>query len=137
MVAPLPAAFAERAPHAARSISLLPALMLLAAAGAPSLWDWLRARRFHKDWLLLLALRAAFGMYSYYRVYPVEAGRAWNAGMLEGYRAAHALADEPSDSYRRIVIPEEMGLSYIYALFATEYDPARYLAQGGTRLALP
>ena len=29
-------------------------------------------------------------------------------------------------------IPQEYSLSYVYALFATAYDPARYLAQGGS-----
>ncbi|HET7769434.1 MAG TPA: glycosyltransferase family 39 protein [Chloroflexota bacterium] len=132
VVAPLPAALAQNAPHAVRSIGLLPAFTLLAAAGAPPLWRWLRTHHFHKDWLLLLALSVGFYLYGFHRLYPLEHGRAWNAGMLEGYRAAAALADEPSDPFRRVVIPEEMGLSYVYALFGTKYDPAAYLKQGGT-----
>jgi 4-amino-4-deoxy-L-arabinose transferase-like glycosyltransferase len=131
LVAPLPAAFAERAPHAVRSIGLLPALSLLAALGVPPLWGWLRARGFGRDWLALLGLSVVFYLYAYYRYYPVEHARDWGSGLLQGYREAHALVD--GQRYTRIVIPQEMGLSYAYALFATQYDPARYQAQGGSR----
>src|SRR5262249_52935235 len=56
LVGPLPAAFAENAPHAVRSIVMLPAWYLLAAAGMPSVWRWLRRRGYQWDWLLLLGL---------------------------------------------------------------------------------
>ena len=60
----------------------------------------------------------------------MEHGRSWQSGTLEGYRAAQAEVD--AGRFKRVVIPQEYSLSYVYALFATAYDPARYLAQGGS-----
>ena len=157
LLAPLPGTFAENAPHAIRSIAMLPPLYLLAAAGVPRLWSWLRPRRLHLDWIALLAISVTFYLYGYYRYYPYEHGRSWGAGLLEGYREIDAYIGQPIPGspvgagsagsadgtsgagspdrlrFARIVIPQEMGLTYIYALYATGYDPARYLAQGGTR----
>ncbi len=50
--------------------------------------------------------------------------------MLEGFRAAQAEVD--AGRYRRVVIPQEMSPSYIYALYANGYDPHSYLTQGGS-----
>ena len=80
----------ESAPHAVRSIAMLPALYLVAAAGVPSLWRWLRRHRVHLDWLLLLAASVAFYLYAYYRYYPYEHARDWSSGVLEGFAAAQA-----------------------------------------------
>jgi 4-amino-4-deoxy-L-arabinose transferase-like glycosyltransferase len=162
VVAPLPAAFGARAPDAVQSIGMLPALYLLAAAGFPALWEWLHSlgcrlghgrlrslgsrwrrepvsgleRTLGPAWLGLLGVSVGLYLYGYYWLYPVEHARDWHAGYLEGYQEAKALveSDASGGRYSRIVIPEEMGLSYVYALFGTQYDPARYLEQGGSRI---
>jgi hypothetical protein len=109
---------------------MLPAWYLLAAAGLPGLWRWLRRRGYHWDWALLLGLSAGFYLYTFYRYYPVEHDRSWQSGLLEGYRAAQAQVD--AGRFERVVIPQQMALSYVYALYATAYDPRAYLAQGGS-----
>lgn len=130
VIGPLPAAFAENAPHAVRSIVMLPAWYLLAAIGLAPVWRWLRRRGYERDWLLLLGLSLAFYLYTLYRYYPVEHATSWQSGMLEGYRAARAEVD--AGRFERVVIPQEMSASYIYALFGTAYDPQSYLLQGGS-----
>ena len=150
LVAPLPATFGEQAPDALRSIGMVPALYLLAAAGFPALWEWVhnlgqgpRDRWLRvpgsvlgPTWLGVLGVSIGLYLYGYYALYPVEHAREWNAGYLEGYREAKALVegDASGGRYSRVVIPEEMGHSYVYALFGTQYDPARYLEQGGSRV---
>jgi hypothetical protein len=113
-----------------RSIVMLPAWYLLAAAGLPPVWRWLRRRGYQWDWLLLLGLSVVFFFYTFFRYYPIEHAQSWQSGMLEGFRAAQAEVD--AGRYQRVVIPQEMSLSYIYALYATGYDPRAYLAQGGS-----
>ena len=130
LIGPVAATFAENAPHAVRTIVMLPAWYLLAATGFRPLWGWLLRRGYQWDWLLLLGLSVGFFLFSFFRYYPVEYGRSWQSGTLEGYRAAQAEVD--SGRFKRVVIPQEYSLSYVYALFATAYDPARYLAQGGS-----
>jgi hypothetical protein len=135
VIGPLPAALAENAPHAVRSIAMLPALYLLAATSVVPLWRWLRRYHLHLDWLLLLAASVAFYLYAYYRYYPYEHGRVWSSGVLEGFDAAQDAVT--SGTYRRVVVAEQTGLSYIHLLFATRYDPQTYLAAGGTNPDAP
>lgn len=132
LLAPLPAALSEHAPHAVRSIGMVPALALLAAIGAQRAWRWLQMRGLHQDGRLLAAGSVALYLLMYHRYYPVEQVASWSPGMLNGYREAQAAV--ASGRFDRVVIPQEMGLSYAYALFGTAYDPASYLAQGGTRM---
>lgn len=130
LLGPLPAAFAENAPHAVRSIAMLPAWYLAAAAGAPRLWRWLCRRRLQWDWLLLLALSVGYYLLAYYRYYPREHARDWSSGQAEAFRAA--LAQVESGRYEWIVVARESGFSYATILYSVGYDPAVYLAQGGT-----
>ncbi|HEX2033056.1 MAG TPA: glycosyltransferase family 39 protein [Chloroflexota bacterium] len=130
LVAPLPAALAENAPHAVRSIGMLPAWYLIGAAGVRPLWGWLYRRGYERDWLLLLGLSFVFYFYMFTRYYPVEHGQSWNSGRLEAYRAA--AAEVATGRFERVVIPQEIWGDYVYALYATRYDPRAYLAQGGS-----
>jgi 4-amino-4-deoxy-L-arabinose transferase-like glycosyltransferase len=130
LIGPVAATFAENAPHAVRTIVMVPAWYLLAGAGFRTTWGWLRRRGYQWDWLLLLGLSSCFYFYMLFRYYPAEQGRSWQSGNLEGYRAA--MAEVEAGHYTRIVIPQEFSLSYVYALYATGYDPARYLSQGGS-----
>ena len=130
LIGPLAAAFSEHAPHAVRSIVMLPAWYLLAAIGWGTVWRWLRRRGYERDWLLLLLFSAGFYLYMYHRYYPLEQGRSWSSGVLEGFRAAQAEVE--AGRFDRVVIAQQSGLNYAHALFATAYDPQAYLAQGGT-----
>jgi 4-amino-4-deoxy-L-arabinose transferase-like glycosyltransferase len=136
-VGPLPAAFGSPAPHAVRSIAMLPALYLLAALGLGPVWRWIAPRRLNVDWAAALVLCVAVYLYGYYRYYGYEHDGAWSSGWLETFRAAQREVD--SGRYTRVVIPEDLPtprVAYIYALFGTAYSPERYLAQGGTRSSL-
>jgi 4-amino-4-deoxy-L-arabinose transferase-like glycosyltransferase len=136
-IGPLPAAFGTPAPHAVRAIAMLPALYLLAALGVGPVWRWLVRRRLTADWVLALVLSVGVYLYGYYRYYGYEHDGAWSSGWLETFRAAQSQVD--AGRYARVVIPEDLPpprVAYIYALFATAYDPEQYLAQGGTRSSL-
>jgi 4-amino-4-deoxy-L-arabinose transferase-like glycosyltransferase len=135
LVGPIPAAVAVDAPHALRSAVMLPALYLVAAAGAPALWRWLRGHAFCRDWVLLLALSVGYYLYAYYRYYPVEHDAAWSSGALEAFRAAQA--EVAAGNATQIVVPYEIDTAYVYALFASRYDPHVYLASGGTSQRRP
>jgi uncharacterized membrane protein len=134
LIGPLPAAFGLPAPHALRAIAMVPALYLLAATGVSPVWRWLVRHRVARDWSIVLVLSVCAYLYGYYRYYGYEHDGAWSSGWLEAFRAAQAQVD--SGHYSRVVIPEDLPwprVAYIYALFATAYDPGDYLAQGGTR----
>lgn len=133
LIGPLPATFAIDAPHAIRTLVMLPAWYLAAVVGLLPLWRWLRRHGYGWDWLLLLVFSVTFYLYTYHHHYPVEYDRGFKSGWLETFAAAQAAVD--AGPYRQVVIPADLplpGAGYSYALFATTYDPHRYLAQGGS-----
>jgi hypothetical protein len=134
-IGPIPGAITQDTPHAVRSIVMLPALHLVSAAGAVSLWRWLKPHWARTLWIALLVSSIAFYLYTYYRYYSYERAGWWQSGALETFRTAQALVD--GGDYKTVVLPSDVGGGlYVFALFATQYDPARYLAQGGTKTDL-
>ena len=133
LIGPLPATFAIDAPHALRTLVMLPAWYLVAVVGLLPLWRWLRRHGYGWNWLLLLAFSVTFYLYTYHHHYPVEYDSSFQSGWLETFAAAQAAVD--AGPYRQVVIPADLplpGAGYAHALFATAYDPHRYLAQGGS-----
>ena len=133
LVGPLPATFTTTAPSAIRTLVMLPAWYLVAVVGLMPLWRWLRRHGYGWDWLLLLVFSVTFYLYTYHRHYPVEYDSLFRSGWLETFAAAQAAVD--AGPYRQVVIPADLplpGAGYSYALFATAYDPHRYLAYGGS-----
>ena len=116
---------------------MLPALCLLTAIGAGHLWrllgragrwrTWLRAL-----WLTLLVLSFGLFLKSFFRDYPREHDAAWNSGWAEAFQIAQREVGQ--GHFRRVVVPPEVREGYVYALYATGYDPRAYLGAGGSRL---
>ena len=133
LLGPLPATFAAEAPHALRTLVMLPAWYLVAVVGLLPLWRWLRRHGYGWDWLLLLVFSVTFYLYTYHHHYPVEYDDWFQSGWLETFAAAQVAID--AGSHRQVVMPADLplpGAGYAHALFATAYDPHRYLAQGGS-----
>ena len=135
MIAPLPSALAENAPHAVRSFAMLPPLAVIAALGARRAWWWLGRRGFAGQIgrgmaLALPAGSLAFYLKAYYRDYPLEHDRAWSSGWIEAFQLAKREVDQ--GRARSVVVPPEVREGYVYALFASGYDPRRYLDHGGS-----
>lgn len=133
-VGAIPGSLTVQSPHAVRSLVMLPAWEMLAAVGTIPLWRWMSRRQLHWDWLALLGLSAVFYLYMAIGHYRYEHAGSFSSGWLETFALADAeVRAGGSDS---VYIPSDLPApkdAYIYALFATAYDPAAYLAQGGSR----
>lgn len=152
LVGPSPASLATEAPHAVRTIVMLPAWYLVGAIGATALWRRVShtARRatsaaaeatgatmFHRAGPALAIAYAAMVIptAAYYadasrRYYPIEYPSYWLDGVLEAFAAAQARVD--AGEFRHVTIPLNDGTVYLHALWSTRYDPARFLTFGGT-----
>jgi 4-amino-4-deoxy-L-arabinose transferase-like glycosyltransferase len=152
LVGPVPASLATEAPHAVRTIVMLPAWYLVGAIGATAIWQRVthaarRATTASGTTTSVRALRRAgpalaiayaamlIPTAAYYadasrRYYPVEYASYWLDGVLEAFTRAQARID--AGEFRRVVIPPNNGDVYLHALWATRYSPARYLSAGGT-----
>ncbi len=147
VVGPVPASLATEAPHAVRTIVMLPAWYLVGAIGATALWRRLaRAARQASSagapaiqrlgpalavaYVVALVPTVAYYVEATRRYYPVEYASYWLDGVLEAFTDAQARID--AGEFRRVVIPPHVEATYLYALWATRYDPARFLSFGGT-----
>jgi 4-amino-4-deoxy-L-arabinose transferase-like glycosyltransferase len=152
LVGPVPASLATEAPHAVRTIVMLPAWYLVGAIGATAIWRRVThaarratlasgtttsVRALHRAgpalaiaYAVMIIPNAAYYADASRRYYPVEYPSYWLDGVLEAFAAAQARVD--AGEFRRVIIPPNNGDVYLHALWATRYDPARYLSVGGT-----
>ena len=152
LVGPVPASLATEAPHAVRTIVMLPAWYLVGSVGATAIWQRVThaarrmltasgtttsVRALHRAgpaiaiaYAVMIVPTAAYYVDASRRYYPVEYPSYWLDGVLEAFTEAQARVD--SGEFRRVVIPPNDGTVYLHALWSTQYDPARFLAFGGT-----
>jgi hypothetical protein len=136
LAGPVPASLATEAPHAVRTIVMLPAWYLVGAVGATALWRRVThaARRaamatsgggigtkVHRVGPALAIAYAAMIIptVAYYadatrRYYPVEYASYWLDGVLDAFMQAQARID--AGEFRRVVIPPNNGDVYLHAL---------------------
>lgn len=129
LLAPIPSAITTDAPSSVRALGILPALLLVEAAGFISLLPWLRSRK------LIAAVATLFvvwniGYFSYklWMEYPVKYSTDWQWG----YKQAVAFAARYYPTASHIYLTNAYGEPYIYVLFYTHFDPAKY-QQGPVR----
>ena len=156
LIGPVPASLATEAPHAVRSIVMLPAWYLAGGIGAVGILNRLRSgKRVASNliasptitspiatrrrrvapviagvYLSLLVPTVAYYAWATTRYYSLEYAPYWLDGTLEAFTYAQSRVDD--GTFRRVVIPSHTQAIYLYAVWATGYAPSRYLAHGGT-----
>lgn len=128
VLAPLPAAVTRGVPHAGRTLAMTVPLMVMAAFG----WRFLVARwpRFLKVAAVGVAgLALVRYLHQYYIHLPIERSATWQYGRRE----MTEYVEQVKDQYDRVVVSSKLEWPYIFMLYYSKYDPAAYLAQGGTR----
>ncbi len=122
-LAPLPAVFSIDIPHAVRVLNMVIPIHILSAYGIYF---------FPKKRLLLfsclLSFNFLFYLHQYYVHMPIEYSASWQYGRQEMVLAAEKL----KENYDEIIISPELEKSYIFFLYYLQYDPQKYLAEGGT-----
>lgn len=138
LIAPLVAAPTTSTPHASRSILMLPMLQVVTAYGASHLYTVLRKQKLGivlvGTFILVFALNFSFYVHQYFVHYPREFSFYWQYG----YEDLTKYLNENRKGYRKFIfLPKITRLTdhaHIFLLFYNKYDPATYLASGGTKL---
>ncbi|OGG01335.1 hypothetical protein A2Z33_02895 [Candidatus Gottesmanbacteria bacterium RBG_16_52_11] len=134
LLAPVPAAPTSGVPHAIRTMVALPAIQVATVFGILRFWKYLTGMSVLMKRIcaaLLIMAAAANGYYfldMYFRHMSYEFAPYWQYG----YEQAVKYAEMHKDEYAKIVVSTRLEQSYMFFLFFTKYDPARYLASGGT-----
>ncbi|MCL4359712.1 glycosyltransferase family 39 protein [Patescibacteria group bacterium] len=143
LIAPVAAAPTTELPHAIRTLVFLPAFQIFAAVGVGEsvgrIGGLFRKRQpalgraavvFGVSCsLLFAALNIAYYLHMYFGHTDEEYSQYWQYG----YKEAVAYADAHHNEYTHVVVSTRLEQPYMFFLFYLRYDPAAYLARGGTR----
>jgi hypothetical protein len=80
-----------------------------------------------------VALFALFNFAYYLDMYFVQQNPEYSEYWQYGYKEAVALTETLKAKYQKVVVSTTLDESYMFFLFYTKYDPAKYLASGGTQ----
>lgn len=123
LLGPIPAAITKESPHALRAISVVPFICIISAAGAIYLKRFFPKKFFVESAISIIFLAFFINYFiNFITVYPTQSSEAWQYG----YKKIFADFKDEFMKYDRIIISEEFGQPYIFALFYLKYDPGRF-----------
>ncbi len=134
IVAPLAASPTTELPHAIRSLVFLPTFQLFTASGIFQFVLWVKYRKnMTKQMTATVVVIAAilnviYYLHMYFGHLNSEVSEYWQYG----YKQAVSYAQSHASQYKKIIVSTKLEQPYMFFLFYLHYDPAKYLAEGGT-----
>lgn len=132
LIAPLPSAFSRDLVNATRSYLMLIPLSIISALGTTFLWTKVVKLKFPslRTFLAFIFILGYLFSYVYYLdQFFVHAPIKNSAGWLYGYKQAVTFLNQNIRNYSQVVFTQTYGQPYIYYLFYSKYDPAKYQLQ--------
>lgn len=132
LIAPIPAALAYPAPHALRSLNILPMPQLVVSLGIIYLF-FILSKKWKKTFVLLLTFIVIIFLirylYLYHYVFRFEKSSEWG----DGYKQVVLKTMELQKNYQKVIVTGRYWQPYIYYLFYTKYDPEKYQRNGSKK----
>lgn len=130
-IAPAASALAVDAPNASRSLIFLPTWQIFEAVGVVYLLTVERKKM--KAWSLFLisciyVINFTYYFHNYFYHTNSEYGKYWQ----EGYKESVLEASKYRGNGKKVVFSSKFEQPYIFYLFYTKFDPASYIASGGS-----
>lgn len=127
-VSPLPASLTQPAPHALRSLNMLPIPQVLISSGLIYLYYLFKGYQkviFSSCMVLLIVI--SFSVFTNkYKSHMISAGNEWG----DGYKQLVDEVKKRYSDYDKIVITGDNWEPYIYFLYYTNYNPVLYQKNG-------
>lgn len=134
-ISPIPAMPTTGIPHAIRTLVFLPTFQIFAAVGLSAFMERVRSVRFPGQVALPAGflLISGFSVLTYLNLYFRHLNREFSQVWQYGYREAVEYTVRNADKYDRVIVSPQLEQPHMFFLFYLKYDPATYLAEGGTR----
>ena len=129
--APAASALAIDAPNASRSLIFLPTWQVFAAFGWWFALSSVKKRNFKLLFvvpIILLAFNFIYFVHQYFVHSNMEVQKDWQYG----YKEAVDYTTQLNNTNKKVVFGKDFEQPYIFYLFYTKYDPAKYITTGGT-----
>ncbi|MDD5415730.1 MAG: glycosyltransferase family 39 protein [Candidatus Daviesbacteria bacterium] len=119
----IPAAITKEAPHALRTISVVPFLSIISALGVVQFWQWVKNRKlFNLIVVIIFLIFFSNYFFSFLNTYPVESSKDWQYG----YKKIFTDYKNNFDKYDQVIISDEYAQPYIFALFYLKIDSNKF-----------
>lgn len=127
---PVASALTREAPHVLRSITMLPAPMIIAAYGGFRLFEWFKSKSSKTIWLkvsVLVYFALLLGSFEGYLVnYFENYKREYSWSWQYGYEQVVDYAKEHYDEYDKIIVTKKYGEPHEFFLFYWPWGPQSY-----------
>lgn len=122
----IPSALTKEAPHALRSVSLVPFLSIISAYGVIFLKRFFPKKYFVEVVVSVIFLISFVNYFiNFLTVYPAQSAKDWQYGYKKLFTDSK-LEFENSD---HVLVSDKDGQPYIFALFYLKYDPERFRSE--------
>ncbi|MBI3576798.1 hypothetical protein HY086_02030 [Candidatus Gottesmanbacteria bacterium] len=134
LIAPIAASPTTELPHAIRTLVFLPTLQIFTALGIMQFASSIKVIRREFFALLITCLLSliAFNILYYFHAYFVHMNSQYSESWQYGYKDAVGYVAKISNRYKKIIVSTKLEQPHMFFLFYLRYDPALYLAEGGT-----
>lgn len=133
LLAPVAGSPTTGLPHAIRSLVFLPTFQIFTAVGIITAISNIKYQNLTVRGIGVLTILFLIVNISYYfHMYFGHTNREFSQYWQYGYEEAVRFAQDHATSYKKIVVSTKLEQPHMFFLFYTRYDPATYLAEGGT-----
>jgi hypothetical protein len=125
----VPSSLTREAPHVLRSITMLPALMIISAIGVCNFCDWLVSKKLGiilKFFVFLYLLIIMQSLFIYLEGYFVIYRKNFSWSWQYGYKEAVEFAKLNYQKYDKMIITKKYGEPHEFVLFYFPWDPNKY-----------
>lgn len=122
LISPIPAAITKESPHALRTISMVPLISILSSLGVIQLKRFLRTGFVFSLVITIMLIFFSSYMRNFITFYPIDSSQDWQYG----YKQIYLKFKNEFNNYERVIISDEYGQPYIFALFYLNYDPEKF-----------
>ncbi len=136
LLAPIPAALTNEAPHSLRSLIFLPTWQIFEAAGILTLGKFvfgIKAKGLRVGlyglYILFFILNIAYYLHQYFIHTNIDFQKDWQYG----YKEAIEYVDVYKNTEKRIIFSSSFEQPYIFYLYFAQVNPEEYIKSGGSR----
>ncbi len=129
LIAPIPAALALPAPHALRSLNMIPMPQIIIALGIIWVYFFINIKYRKAFFAAMIGIILCFCI-NYLTIYFGDNARKTSSDWGDGYKQLSEYVFQNENNYEKILISGHYWQPYIYFLFYKEYDPELFQKSG-------
>ena len=129
LIAPIPPSIATPTPHALRALTFIPLWSIFAAIGTYVLLKVATKRTAKYIVLAILVIVASYNILTYFHLYYIHYPKEKAPDWQDGYQEMVQYINSQKDDYEVVAVTTYYGRPYIFVLFYSQYDPAKYQKQ--------